>query len=375
MKKFAALATLVVVAACAQDHSVTGLSADRSPSLNANAAVSADAPGAVYALMNQASGNAVAIYARGANGVLTSSGSASTGGTGTGSSLGSQGALALSDDGRWLFAVNAGSNDVSAFRIDGAGLALTSRVASGGVQPISVTVHGDLLYVLNAGGDGNISGFKINNSGSLAAIAGSVQPLSGSAVGPAQVSFSPTGQWLVVTEKTTSRLDVFAVGSDGVAGTAMTSASVGGTPFGFAFGHQDELFVSEAAGSASAYVIDGSGKLHVASGAVLTHQGAPCWAAVTKNGKFGYTANAQGGSISGFAFDNVGAISLIDADGRTAVVGGGNIDLALSGNSRYLYQLNGNRSISGFRIAADGHLTAAGTIAGLPASTVGLVAR
>ena len=108
---------------------------------------------------------------------------------------------------------------------------------------------------------------------------------------------------------------------------------------------------------------------------MLTHQGAPCWAVVTKNGKFGYTANAQGGSISGFAIDNDGSIGLIDADGRTAVVGGGNIDLAVSGNSRYLYQLNGNRSISGFRIATDGHLTAVGNVAGLPASTVGLVAR
>jgi len=133
--------------------------------------------------------------------------------------------------------------------------------------------------------------------------------------------------------------------------------------------------VSEAAGSASSYVIGGNGALTVASGTVLTHQGAPCWAVVTQNGKFGYTANAQGGSISGFAIANDGTIRLIDADGRTAVVGGGNIDLALSGNSRYLYELDGDRSISGFRIEADGHLTSAGRSVTLPASTVGLVAR
>ena len=199
--------------------------------------------------------------------------------------------------------------------------------------------------------------------------------LSGSSVGPAQVSFSPNGDWLIVTEKTTNRLDVYAVGSDGVASAVITTPSAGGTPFGFAFGHRDELFVSEAAGSASSYVIAGNGALTVASATVLTHQGAPCWAVVTKNGKFGYTANAQGGSISGFAIAPDGTIGLIDADGRTAVVGGGNIDLALSGNGRYLYQLNGNRSISGFRIETDGHLTAVGNVAGLPASTVGLVAR
>jgi len=378
MNRIAAVTTLALLAAaaCAQDNNVTGLAADRALTLNASsAAAGADAPGAVYALTNAAGSNAVAIYARGADGRLSWVGSVPTGGTGAGSSLGSQGAIALSDDDRWLFAVNAGSNDVSAFQVTAGGLSLTSRAASGGIGPISVTVHGDVVYVLNAGGDGNISGFNVGTGGALAPIPGSTRALSASAVGPAQVSFSPNGRWLIVTEKATSRLDVYAVGSDGVASAANTTASAGGTPFGFAFGHRDELFVSEAAGSASSYVIDGNGGLTAASGAVSTHQGAPCWAVVTKNGKFAYTANAQGGSISGFAIDQDGSIGLIDADGRTAVVGGGNIDLAVSGNSRYLYELNGNRSISGFRIEADGHLTAVDNVAGLPASTVGLVAR
>ena len=376
MKKFLALGTLVALAACSHNNSITGIAADRAADVGVSAvAVAADAPGAVFALTNQVAGNSVAIYVRAADGTLTWAGSVATGGTGAGSGLGSQGALALSDDGRWLFAVNAGSNDISAFRVSPRGLTLTSRVASGGVRPISLTAHGDVLYVLNAGGDGNISGFTVGGGGALTAIAGSTRPLSGSAVGPAQVAFSPSGRWLIVTEKSTNRLDVYAVGDDGVAAAATTSASAGGTPFGFAFGHGGELFVSEAAGSASSYVIGHDGQLTTASGAVLTHQGAPCWAVVTTNGKFGYTANAQGGSISGFAIRNDGSIGLIDADGRTAVVGPGNIDLALTGNSRYLYELNGNRSISGFRVEADGHLQLVGNIAGLPASTVGLAAR
>jgi len=375
MHRLVALGALVALVGCSQDHNVTGLAADRAAGLNASAALTADAPGAVYALTNQASGNAVVIFDRGADGSLSWSSNVATGGTGAGSGLGSQGALALSDDGRWLFAVNAGSNDVSAFQVTASGLSLTSRVSSGGARPISLTVHGGVLYVLNAGGDGNISGFRVGTDGALSPIPGSTRALSGTNVGPAQVAFSPDGQQLVVTEKTTNRLDVYTVDGDGVASAATSTASAGGTPFGFSFGHRDELFVSEAAGSASSYVIASDGSLTVASGAVLTHQGAPCWAVVTQNGKFGYTANAQGGSISGFAIANDGSISLIDADGRTAVVGGGNIDLALSGNSRYLYQLDGDRSISGFRIEADGHLTAVGNVAGLSASTVGLVAR
>ncbi len=377
MNKLMALGALALIAAtgCGQDHTIAGPLTDRTADLSANVvSQTADGPGAVYALTNAAGGNAVAMYARGADGVLSWVGSVPTGGTGAGASLGSQGAIALADDGRWLFAVNAGSDDISAFRVTPRGLELMSRVASGGIRPISLTVHGDVLYALNAGGDGNISGFRVGNDGVLAPLAGSTRALSGSAVGPAQVSFSPTGDWLVVTEKATNRLDIYGVGPDGLVSSTRTAASAGGTPFGFAFGHRDELFVSEAAGSASSYIIVDAG-LTVASGAVLTHQGAPCWAAVTKNGKFGYTANAQGGSISGFAIANDGSISLIDANGRTAVVGAGNIDLAISENSRYLYELNGNRSISGFRVEADGHLTAVGNVVGLPASTVGLVAR
>ena len=301
MNKFLALGTLVMLAACSHDNNVTGIAADRAVDVGVSAppvAAAADAPGAVFALTNQVAGNSVATFARAADGSLTWAGSVATGGTGAGSGLGSQGALALSDDGRWLFAVNAGSNDISAFRVGANGLTLTSRVASGGVRPISLTVHGDFVYVLNAGGNGNISGFTIGGDGALTAITGSTRSLSGSAVGPAQVAFSPDGRRLIVTEKSTNRLDVYAVGDDGVASAATASSSAGGTPFGFSFGHRGELFVSEATGSASSYVIGNAGQLSTASGAVLTHQGAPCWAVVTKNGKFGYTANAQGGSIS-----------------------------------------------------------------------------
>src|SRR2546422_10932694 len=148
-----ALVALAVagVAACAQDRGITGPAA-LMRELRASAARAADAhdtPGAVYTLMNQVAangGNAVAIFQRSAAGTLTAAGTVATGGTGTGSSLGSQGAVVLSADGRWLFAVNAGSNDVSIFRVSPAGLALTSRIPSGGVQPISLTVRGNLLY-------------------------------------------------------------------------------------------------------------------------------------------------------------------------------------------------------------------------------------
>src|SRR6266566_9824000 len=181
--------------------------------------------GAVYTISNQVTGNAVVVFARAGDGTLTPAGSFGTGGTGTGASLGSQGAVTLSDDGRLLFAVNAGSNDVSVFRVNPEGLSLLSRTPSGGTLPASVTVSRNVAYVLNTGGAGNISGFTVGSSGGLTPIAGSTKSLSTATAGPAEVSFSPDGRQLVVTEKGTSLLDVYPVDKNGVAGerTSYTS--------------------------------------------------------------------------------------------------------------------------------------------------------
>jgi len=148
-----------------------------------------------------------------------------------------------------------------------------------------------------------------------------------------------------------------------------------GTPFGFAFGLRNELFVSEAAGSASSYVLGANGTPALASGAVSTHQGAPCWAVVTQDGRFGFTGNGAG-SVSAFTIAPDGSISLVDANGGTALIGAGINDIALSHNSRYLYvlQTGGAQAIHAFRVAADGHLTPLGPIAGLPNGTRGLAA-
>src|SRR2546425_4184675 len=334
---FLALAT-AALAACEQNRAVTNPAASLETSLEAQRADGAlDGQRAVYTLTNQVAGNAVAVFDRAADGTLTAAGTIATGGTGTGGGLGPQGAVALSDDGRRLFAVNAGSNDVSVFSVGPAGLSLASRTASGGALPISLTVHGNALYVLNAGGAGNISGFTVGATGGLTPIPGSIQPLSATNVGPAQGSFSPDGRRLVVTEKTTNLLDVYTVDANGAAGARTSFTSAGGTPFGFAFGHRNDVFVSEATGSASSYVL-GAANLSLLSGAVLTHRGAPCWAVVTNDGRLGYTGNGSG-SVSAFAIAPDGSISLVDADGATALVAGGVNDIALSGNSRYLYVL------------------------------------
>jgi 6-phosphogluconolactonase (cycloisomerase 2 family) len=338
--------------------------------------------GAVYALTNAASGNAVAVFDRRADGSISYTASVPTGGLGTGSGLGSQGAVALSEDGRWLFAVNAGSNDISSFAVTSKGLALRDRASSGGAFPISLTSHNGLLYVLNAGGVNNITGFTVRTDGRLWPIANSTRSLSGSSVGPAQVSFSPNGDLLVVTEKATNRIDTFVVGSDGLTTGPTVFDSSGMTPFGFGFGLHDTLIVSEAFGgtatasAVSSYHFGVDGGLSAVTPSAATHQTAACWIAITNNGKYAYTTNAGSATVSGYAIGQAGDLSLLDASGVTDTTGAGPADIAFSGNSRYLYVRNGGAAtISAYRVEADGSLTSLGWAGGLPAGSAGLAAR
>lgn len=340
-----------------------------------------EAAGAVYALTNAPTGNAVMVWDRAADGSLAAAGSYATGGLGSGAGLGSQGAIVLSKNNRWLFAVNAGSNEISAFQVGDSGLTLVSKVASGGTLPTSLTVANDLLYVLNAGGSGNITGFAISKRGRLTQIADSTRPLSGAATAPGQISFSPDGELLVVTEKATNLIDTFVVGEDGRANGPVSHPSSGATPFGFAFSKRGDLVVSEANGApggsaASSYDVGGDGNVELVSGSVATNQGAACWVVITKNGRYAYTANAASGSISGFRIGRDGSLSLLNADGRTGVTGDNPSDMALSQSSQYLYvRIGRTGGIGAFAVQADGSLQLLAGASGLPANSAGLAAR
>jgi len=336
------------------------------------AAAAEGSAGAVYTLTNTAA-NAVIVYDRSASGALTWSGTFPTGGSG--GALGSQGAIVLSDDGHWLYAVDAGSNDIVLFKVTKDGLVSSDRIASGGTQPVSVTTSHDLVYVVNAA-TSSIVGFR-SNDGKLSAIPGSIRTFAGS--GAAQIQFSPSGRALVVTEKTTSTLDVFIVGKDDAAGPATSYASSGTTPFGFAFGRHDDLVVSEAAGAAplsaaSSYELSKDGTLTAVSRSIPTTQAAACWVAVTKDGRYAFTANAGSDSISTFSVDRDGALTLIFAQAAHST-GAHTTDMALTENSRYLYANDGGtHMISAFRVGADGSLTRLPGVT-IPVGAFGLAAQ
>jgi 6-phosphogluconolactonase (cycloisomerase 2 family) len=340
--------------------------------------------GAVYTIDNDPAENRVLIFDRAFDGTLTAAGSVSTGGLGSGSELGSQGAVVLSEDGRFLFVVNAGSDEISSFRVREQGLTLVDKVSSGGVLPISLTAHEDLLYVLNAGSTGNITGFTVSPKGELSAIPNSTRPLSTGASDPAQIQFSPDGKLLVVTEKATNVISTYVVDSDGLASGPVAQASSGTTPFGFAFDQRGRLFVSEAfagaadASAASSYSLSPSGALSVITASAGTTESSACWAVVTQNGRYLYVANTGSGTISGYRIGPDGSLTLLDADGVTGETGAGSApaDSALSLDSHFLYVRDGSGdSIVAFEVEADGSLTPIGTLTGLPADFVGLAAR
>lgn len=328
---------------------------------------------AVFLQTNDAAGNQVLVYRQAGDGSVTLVDTVDTGGVGTGDGLGSQGSVTLSENGRSLLVVNAGSDSVSLFSVRGTRLRLRDVESSAGDQPISVDVSGRYAYVVNAGSD-SIAGFRVG--GKLTPIEGSVGSLSGSGVAPAQIEFSPNGRTLAVTEKGTNLITTFPVDRRGRASQGQSSPAAGETPFGFEFDPAGRLVVSEAFGGAdsastvSTYTVGRNGAA-VLDGPVATTQTAACWIAITDDGRTVYSTNTGSDSISRFRLDHDGTLTLID---QTAT-GDSPTDIDLSDNGRYAYVLGAaDDTVSIYRVGHDGSLRPVGVISGLPSTAVGLAA-
>jgi 6-phosphogluconolactonase len=380
------VASLPVIAALA---SALGATACSSPADSTTTAASADLSadtsighaGTVYTLTNDATTNELLVYGRSSDGSLRPAATYVTGGRGSGVGLGSQSAVFLNGDGSWLFAVNAGSNELSAFRVEGATLRLVDCLPSGGEGPLSVTEHDGLVYVLNAGGTGSISGFTVGADGHLHALARSTQSLSSGAAGAAQIAFDHEGRTLFVTEKASSTLDRFAVDVRGRASAAVSVPSAGQTPFGFAVTAHDQLIVSQAFGgaagaSAVSSYSDGSGALTPVSSAIADTQSAACWINLLRGGTLALTSNTGSGTISTYGVAGDGSLTLVDATAASTGDGSKPEDMALSADERFLYVLEaGSGQLGIFAVGASGGLTSRTPLTGLPPATTGLAAR
>lgn len=348
--------------------------------------------GAVYVLTNQTT-NSVAVFRHNARGMLTAAGEFPTGGAGDPTPqppdpvtdpLASQGALIMSRGNQYLYAVNAGSNQISVLRIRKNSLDIVDLVDSEGVRPISLALHDDLLYVLNEGGTPNITGFTIEDDGTLTPLAGSTRPLIGGvAADPAQIGFSHDGALLVVTEKAGNRLNTYTINDDGLPSPPIDNPSNGMTPFGFAFNNADTLVVSEAFGgaanqsAASSYEAADNGSLNVISGSVANSQTASCWVVIPNNGKSAFVSNTGSGTISSYRINpGDGSLTLLNATAADTGTGSAPIDMDLSVNSRLLFVLlGGSQSVASFRVWRNGNLTLIDTAGGLPLGAQGIAAK
>src|SRR5882724_9525870 len=336
--------------------------------------------GAVFVMTNAASGNEIIAYGRNADGSLEQGRSFATGGRGSGGvtdPLASQGSLTPTEDRSFLLAVNAGSGSISVFRVHGDRLSLVERVPCGGSEPVAVAQHGNLVYVLNAGGTSNVVGFRLERNGRIKPIPNSIKFLTSGNSGPGSLSFSPDGQFLLVTEKLNNRIDAFHVQLDGTLGPIVVTAAVGPGTFAVVFAPNGAALVSETgpaggnnASAISSYAALPNGILSPISASVPTQGAATCWQAVTPDGRFVYTSNSATSTISGFAIGTDGALPPLPGTvAATLPSRSTNLDTAISSDGKFLYTLDsGTGLVSIFGINGDGSLTSLGDAGGLSAS-------
>ncbi len=345
-------------------------------------------PGAVFVMTNDAQTNEVVSLERSPEGLLSQRSTTATGGQGSGGGidpLQSQGSLILSQNGDWLFAVNAGSRQISQFAVDGTELELVDLVRSRGSRPISLTQFGDQLYVLNAGGRPSIQGFRLEPDGGLSRIqdskrflASDVAP-SGRAEGPAQVSFTPDGTHVVLTDRITDEIHLFAIDAEGApAENSVRWPSSGVGPFGFDFDPQGILLVSEVwgrnpagtvlEGAVSSYLILADGSLESVSPSVENFQAATCWL-VSDGNRSAFTTNTASSTVTRYR---------VRRNGRLKARGGGHrfrggqqafpTDMAITPEGDFLYTLNTGRGTVGmFLVRQSGKLRFLGEAGSLPA--------
>ncbi len=324
--------------------------------------------GAVFVQTNDLDQNAVQAYTRAADGSLTSAGTYATGGKGGAEAgavvdpLASQGSVTLDRRHDLLFVVNAGSDSLTVFGVDGSRLWRRQVVSSHGDFPVSVSVAGDLVYVLNARGGGSISGYRLSGR-TLVHLDGSTRPLSLVPNGnpeflqaPSQVAVSPDRHAVVVATKTHGTLLSFALTNGRPSASPVVTTS-GAVPFALTYDRAGRLLVVDASGLVTSYRVGKGAMLAKLSQVGPTGQAAACWS-VLVHGQL-YVANAGSNSISAVA-DHGGMLTLTDA--TAAATDAGPVDLAASRHGRYLYQLSGaTGNIDAFRVAPDGTLTRIGT--------------
>lgn len=364
-----ALSTAPANAATAGSAAAAAASSAGAGTSTATAAHTADGSDAVFVQTDNTAGNQVAAYHRAADGTLTLAHTYDTGGLGgilAGSAVdhtASQGALTYDAAHHLLYAVNAGSDTVSVFAVHGAVLTLSQVVSSGGTFPVSVAVHGDVVYVLNAENGANVQGYRISH-GRLELRTDWNRALGLDATGtpqfthtPGQVGFTGDGRQLVVTTKAASNaVLVYRLDWDGAPAQAPTVNAFPGTvPFAFvATGRHDLALVQAGTGAVVSYHVAPDGTLAQQS-SYATGQAATCW--IARDGDLLFASNAGSATETGVRLGGHGALTGL---GNTAT-DKGTVDAVAAGSNLYV-QTGAAGIVDEYSIAPDGALTQIGSV-------------
>lgn len=365
-----------------------------------SATAASDVTGHVYVNDNTAAVNTVAGFDRHADGSLTPMHGSPfvAGGRGAGAIVGSQGALQAAAGGTLLLAADAGSNQISVLRVlaDGALTPAGAPVWSGGVEPVSIAVHGSLVYVANEGdktsGTGsNYTGFRLTPTGRLLPIPGSAYALPATA-NPGDILFNSTGTNLVgievgTTHPSTFLIDSFTVGANGrltpAAGSPFAAEAAG--PFGSEFSPAapSHLYVSNAhggagAGSVSAFSVGQDGGLsRIGASPYPDGQTAPCWVEISHDGAYLFTVNTGSTSISSYAIQPDGSLAYVSTTPFRSGAGIRPFDARLDPSGTHLYVVDAALdAVSGFVVDGGSLTELAGSPFALPpgATPFGIVA-
>jgi len=338
---------------------------------SASAGTASPVVGFTYVNDNTAVANTVAGFDRHADGSLTPiPGSPfAAGGAGLGTGLPSQGAIQASPDGRFLLAVDAGSNQISVLRVTAHGVPtpVGPPVSSGGVEPVSIAIsRSGLVYVANAGngGSNNYSGFRLHSNGTLTPIPHSTVPVPDGS-GVADVFFNATGNHLVGTRVNTSLIDSFVVLPGGrllaAQGSPFTAQGLGQIGAEFSPARPSLLFVSNAhngagLGTVSAFRDSFLGRLSpVGSSPYADGQTAPCWVEITHNGRYLFTVNTGSGNISSYSINPDGSLVLLGT--KPITNGAGSTDARLSPDGRTLAVIGAGNDVVHVFAVSGGNLT------------------
>jgi 6-phosphogluconolactonase len=373
------IAGMVCLAACGGGNGGDVLG---NPTLPAATSTSPPAPSlrAIYVTTNASSSNVVLAFVPRAGGDPTLLGMYPTTGKGAGSHADfSSDAVRISDDHRFLFAVDSGSNSIASFRINaGYDLAFAGSVSSGGLSPNNLAVRGTSLFVTNSGDLASgvpptVNGFLIQNDGTLLANGGSVSLDDPTRSTPSDALFDSTGTALIVPDFRTSKIDFYPIDAGKIAGAPAVVSSSGALPFGAKI-FANTLVVSESAGSVSSYATAAISTAPITS-ALANGERGTCWLALTPNGRYAYVSNTQSGTISSYSVATSGALTLLAQTAAISALGSSSqpLDIAVAQDGSRLYQLYGaGEALEEYAIAGDGSLRLSGAVTGLPSSSQGV---